>query len=452
MRAGWSVLLLGVLWGGAAGAQQTGALRFPFAAAEGAAPAASGDRSRAALGGAFTYVPGVSGEAVRFDGNTTRMTVKAPEEQGGNGFTVEAWVALDAYPWNRVPIVDRELDRQEGYFFGIDAFGHLTLEASFNGVWQSLVSQQVVPLKRWAHLAGTYGPDGDGAGKMRLFLNGAPAGEMQVHGVFTPARTDILIGRVRQATLPFPEAVVKPQYPVWYSLDGILDEVAIEKRALTPEEIAAYYGSVRAPQGDVLPWPVMPSGPKGPGRFGAVYATLRYQDTWDRLRRTGADSDVVVRFDESPIRLVFWQGTNYIPAWVTENDKWYTDEFVETWGNDACAPGWDCEPMSDKQSRYSRVSILESNDARAVVHWRYADTEVEQYAGAFPDPDTGWFHWIDEYWTVYPDGVAIRKQVLDEGDATLPHEWQETIVLHQPGMSPEDDIHWDALTIGNMQG
>jgi hypothetical protein len=196
----------------------------------------------------------------------------------------------------------------------------------------------------------------------------------------------------------------------------------------------------------------MPSGPPGPERFGAVYATLRYQDTWDNLRRMGPDSDVVVRFDQSPIRLVFWQGTNYIPAWVTENDKWYTNEFVETWGEDACSPGWDCEPMSDKQSRYSRVSILESSDARAVVHWRYADAEVEQSRGAFPDPDTGWFHWIDEYWTVYPDGIAVRKQVLHEGNASLPHEWQETIVLHQPGMRPEDDINWDALTLENMQG
>ena len=48
-------------------------------------------------------------------------------------------------------------------------------------------------------------------------------------------------------------------------------------------------------------------------------STLKYEDTWDRLRRIGPDSDVVVRFDDSPIRLVFWQGTSYIPAWVTEN-------------------------------------------------------------------------------------------------------------------------------------
>ncbi len=137
---------------------------------------------------------------------------------------------------------------------------------------------------------------------------------------------------------------------------------------------------------------------------------------------------------------------------MTDNDKWYTDEFLETWGDDACPPGWDCEPMSDKQGRFSRVNIVESNDARAVVHWRYALAEVEQLHGAWTDPNTGWFDWADEYWTVYPDGIAIRKQVLHSTDPLRPHEWQETIVLHQPGKTPGDDINNDAITLENMQG
>jgi hypothetical protein len=194
----------------------------------------------------------------------------------------------------------------------------------------------------------------------------------------------------------------------------------------------------------------LPSGPAGPGRFGAFYTTLHYDDAWEAPRRIAPDSDVVVRFDQSPIRLVFWQGTNYIPAWVTENNKWYTDEFLETYGT-GCPDGGDCEPMSDKQSRYSHVRILESTDARAVVHWRYALSEVENYKGAHPD-EMGWFDWADEYWTVYPDGVAIRKQVLHTTDLSKPHEWQESIVIHGPGQRPEDNINLDAVTLANMKG
>ena len=98
-----------------------------------------------------------------------------------------------------------------------------------------------------------------------------------------------------------------------------------------------------------------------------VLCTLKYEDTWDRLRQTGPDSDVVVRFDNSPSRLVFWQGLNYVPAWVSGDDKWYTDEFLEVW-DAGCPDGGDCEPMSDKQGRFSHVEILESNEARVVVH------------------------------------------------------------------------------------
>ena len=162
------------------------------------------------------------------------------------------------------------------------------------------------------------------------------------------------------------------------------------------------------------------------------------------------------------MRLVFWQGHNYVPAWVTENGKWYTDEFLEAYGKPHCPDGEDCEPMSDKQERYSHVRILESTDARVVVHWRYALSESENYKGSYPDPLTGWFDWGDEYWTVYPDGVAVRKQVLwsshldgvRPGDKVgpAPHEFQESIVLNGPGQWPEDNINFDAITLANMKG
>lgn len=440
------------LFGSASYGQEQGLVaQWSFARTQGANPGDSIHGVKSTIGGYYKYVAGVSGDALRFDGYTTSMTVARHDVSiGQNGFTVEAWVALNTYPWNWVPIVDQEEERQEGFFFGIDAFGHIGLQASIDGQWQTLTSRIVLPLKKWAHIAGTY-ETSQGRAFLTIYMNGTQVGKLEIQGEMTPAHTGILIGRVRQATLPFPEAAIHPKYPVWYSLDGILDEVAIYNRPLKPAEIASAYAAVKVSGGDVLPWQKMPSGAPGAKRFGAYYTTLHYQDTWDRLRRAGADSDVVVRFDESPIRLVFWQGTSYVPAWVTENDKWYTDEFLETWGS-GCPGGGDCEPMSDKQNRYSHADILESNNARVVVHWRYAPVEVEQYLGAWPDLRTGWFDWADEYWTIYPDGVAVRKQVLHSTDIARPHEWQETIVLNQPGSQPGDDINWNAITLENMQG
>lgn len=229
------------------------------------------------LDGFYSYVAGVTGDALRFDGYTTSMTVPLHDAPaiGKNGFAIEAWVALNTYPWNWVPLIDQEEQQQAGYFFGIDAFGHVGLEASINGQWQTLITKVTLPLKKWVHIAGTL-ETSDGKHRLRLYVNGQPVGQLEVQGEFSPAATDILIGRVRDATLPFPEASIRPRYSIWYSLDGILDEVAIYDRGRSASEIAHAYAAVKAPASDVLPWPKMPSGPPGAGRFGAYYATLKY--------------------------------------------------------------------------------------------------------------------------------------------------------------------------------
>jgi|GEM_PF-3362618 len=48
----------------------------------------------------------------------------------------------------------------------------------------------------------------------------------------------------------------------------------------------------------------MSSGPKAPGRFGAVYCNLKYYEQWNALWRVEGHPDVLVRFDQSPVRFV----------------------------------------------------------------------------------------------------------------------------------------------------
>ncbi|MGA7523226.1 MAG: LamG domain-containing protein [Acidobacteriaceae bacterium] len=400
--------------------------------------------------GLWRRVPGVEGTALELDGYTTHIVRSAAAvPRLGNAFTVSAWIALNNYPWNWVPIVDQSDGQEVGYFFGIDAFGHVGLQASIDGVWQRVTTERTIPLKKWTHLTGTW----DGASGLTILINGEPAADLNLSGQFwQDTRADLLVGRVRTPQLPFPAWLSHPEDPVMYSLDGDLDDLEILNHAVSAAQDRAEVAAAHAPAGNVIPYAVLPAGPPQPGPFGAMMATLHYQPAWDRLRRIGPDSDVIVRFARSAMRLVFWQGTNYIPAWVTENGKWYTDEFLETWGH-GCPGAGDCEPMSDKQSRYSRVSIVASSPARAIVHWRYALAEARNYEGAHADPLTGWFDWADEYWTVYPDGVAVRKQVLwSSGIGRNPFEWQETIVINGPGQRPEDNIQPDALTLENMDG
>ena len=380
------------------------------------------------------------------------MTVPAHDAPvvGKNGFAVEAWVALNTYPWNWVPVVDQEDQQQAGYFLGIDAFGHVGLEAAINGQWQTVVSRNAIPLKRWAHIAGALETSG-GQSALRLYVNGAPVGRLAVSGEFTPASSDILIGRVRQATLPFPAASIGHQYPILYSLDGDLDEVTIYDQRLSAGDIAKAYADEKSPR--VMCCRGRRCLPVRPERADSAHTT-RHSSIRTHGIGCGDWDQIPMWWCDSISRLSDWcfgrEPTISRPG-VTENDKWYTDEFLETWES-GCPGAGDCEPMSDKQSRYSRVNILESNDARVVVHWRYALVDVEKYQGAWPDPQTGWTDWADEYWTIYPDGVAIRKQVLHSNEENRLHEWQETIVLHQPGSTPDDDINLDAITLENMRG
>ena len=206
--------------------------------------------------------------------------------------------------------------------------------------------------------------------------------------------------------------------------------------------------------------PPLPSGHPGPRPFGAYYTTLKYHPEWDQYWRVGPRADVVVRFDDGGHKFIFWRGTNYIPHWVTDNGIWYTNEFLETWTPETVGC---CEPMSDKQCRYSNVRVIESHAARVVIHWRYALVDVK-YRIAWPDDKTGWGDWVDEYHFIYPDTVSVRQQELWSshldptynghfiGKDDLTHEWQEGIVLYNAGTRPEECVEIDAVHVANMAG
>jgi hypothetical protein len=231
-------------------------------------------------------------------------------------------------------------------------------------------------------------------------------------------------------------------------LDGLLDELKIYKRALSPEQVAEAFAAVKPKNIKPLEWRRMPSGPKDlPKRFTAYYTRLEYADLWEKPWRVGPHPDILVTFDESPVRVVFWRGTNYGASWVTENDIWMGDQSAEDSGT-----GWGLsEHMADKQCRYSHVRLIENHDARIVVHWRYAVADI-RYTINHENPITGWGDWTDEYYTIYPDAVATRKQVLWTTSNVDGFQWQETIFFSQPGTRPEDNIEMQAFTLANMDG
>jgi len=335
--------------------------------------------------------------------------------------------------------------RNDRISFGIDSMGHLGVKVMVNNQLNYCVSDTVVPLLKWSHVAATF----DSRRGVRVYLNGEVVAKMAVNGSVTGVEGyDMLIGMSQKRMSPTgcergaSRSILSPMV-----FDGLIDEVKIYDSALASEQIKQSYMATKPADAKPLNWRVMPSGPKEVNpTFGAAYCRLNYAEEWEKLWRVGPDPDILVTFDKLPIRVVFWRGTSYGASWVAENGKWMGDQSLEATGN---STGWGCsEHMSDKQCRYSHVKLIENNDARVVVHWRYAISDI--IYGISRVGLDGWGEWADEYYYIYPDGVSTRKQILHS--KVLAHEWQETIALHQPDCRPEDDLELQALTWANMDG
>jgi hypothetical protein len=99
-----------------------------------------------------------------------------------------------------------------------------------------------------------------------------------------------------------------------------------------------------------------------------------------------------------------------------------------------------------------------------VAHWSFASSEdatprdsVRGVAGTV----NGYYKYVAGVsgdalrFDGYTTGVSLLhwpktsgRPVLHTTDTARPHEWQETIVLNQPGSTPDDDINWDAHHVG----
>ena len=167
----------------------------------------------------------------------------------------------------------------------------------------------------------------------------------------------------------------------------------------------------------------LPSGPQGPGRFGAYQTRLAFTPEWDAPWRVGPRCDVVVRFDHTAARLVFWHGANYVPCWVNEAGQWYSDGAV-------LRPG--AGPQQDRLCRFAFASVIESSDARVVVRWRYALVDAKGEL-IHADPVTRWNDWVDECYTIYPDASGVRSVTLHSSEWSQPYWVQQSLLIRQPG-------------------
>jgi len=172
---------------------------------------------------------GMSGTALRLNGFSSRVERAAASVPGfSTGLTVEAWVKVLSKPEGWCPIVNQH-SFPTGFYFGFDGSGALGLHLSVGGAWRSCISAVAPPIGEWAHVAATF----DATSGAHIYINGQETGRLYASGKMTQAEAvDLVIGR-------------NNNHP--WSLDALVDEMRIFRRALSEQEVRSDYRSMPAP-------------------------------------------------------------------------------------------------------------------------------------------------------------------------------------------------------------
>ena len=425
----------------------------------------------AVAGNKSLWKKGVSGTALAFDGYFSKVTLpreKAPAVV--EALTVEAWVALGAYPWNDAGIVHcsagSPIDpedykhgyrdpytyrpwKMKGYLLGVDPYGRADLQ----GQWRAGRRRRAcTPTSPSSPRCPSHLPlDAPCShvrrrGKCACMWTANWWRSQPASGPIVLPDRDVLIGLNGDAQrisdpVSHSKRAANNNMPLLYGIEGLIDEVRIYDRALAAEEIHKFFRGMPATSAKKSIDPTS-SGGSCPGqvdgrpaeKFGATCQTLKFHELWDNLWRPSRYRDIVVRFDAVPASVVFWQGTNFGSGWVTENNKWMSDQSWEIGGPHGCA-----EHMADKRGRFDHVRLIENTDARVVVHWRYASIDVGY---VFPESASG------------PMSItrSIRTATGVRWVDGIAGGWQDTQFLSQPGTTCLDNIELNAMSVANLRG
>jgi hypothetical protein len=384
-------------------------------------------------GGMAVFKEGISGTCMGFDGYYTGVTFNGEEPVINMEMSIEAWIALDVYPFNEAPVIHKSKGfGTNGFYMGISPYGKFFLNVNR----KRIESKDIIPLYQWTHVAVSIGN-----GNATIYINGVPVDSGTFEGDFMVTDQHYVIGLNTE-----PERCSDPvrgpdqNIPFIYGIQGLLDEVRVYDKALNEKQMMKHYlAFIPENLNTPLLKAVLPGEVGTAEHFGATYKNLVFHELWDKLWRLTDYTDIVVKFDNSPVSVIFWHGTNFAPNWVTDNNRWMADQSSEIFTEHGCS-----EHMSDKQCRHCFARIIENNDARVVIHWRYPCVDVGYVC-------TDRMNFTDEYFTIYPDATAIRKVVYNNTTTKAP-DFQDIQYFTNPGETPLDVIDLNAVTVANTKG
>ncbi|MFC8705331.1 LamG-like jellyroll fold domain-containing protein [Streptomyces anulatus] len=179
------------------------------------------NKAHLALEGGTTWAPGVTGSALKFDGEGQYAQSAGPVVDTTKDYTVSAWASLDAVPGNYATVVSQDGRRTENPFYlqyGQGAF-------AFSTPGGKRARLEITPeTGKWYHLVGVRKGD-----TITLYVDGKPAATTEA------GPSDVSTG---------PLSVGRAQYDgargdFW---NGSVDQVGVYDKALTAEEVAALHG------------------------------------------------------------------------------------------------------------------------------------------------------------------------------------------------------------------
>ena len=210
----------------------------------GITPDKSGNGLDGTLVGGPTFVAGMFGQAIQFDGSNS-MYVDCgtdPAFDITEQLTVAAWIKMD-HVSDRQPIVNKEGDGVRGVGYRVESGGVVHVQLYVQG-WTAAADKtdlnstvNLVPNK-WYHVAYTYEFVADGSSITRLYIDGEQN-----------ARTDTTVGPLTTNTQI--QEIGRYVWSAGYQkfFNGLVDDVVIFNHVLSEEEIKQ----------------VMRSGPTRPG-------------------------------------------------------------------------------------------------------------------------------------------------------------------------------------------
>ena len=186
------------------------------------------------------------------------------------------------------------------------------------------------------------------------------------------------------------------------------------------------------------------------GNTVAVATPQAMKAAWESVTWAGYSGQGVTINAGQPWRLLAWEHGQFVPWWEIDKKLYFFSEWLETTGTRS---PYDYEPISDKENRYTHVEVTELGPARVILHWEYALCDATRRAGIFHGNT-----WAEEYHTVYPDGLTVRKLIGYPGNQTTaegePRFWEvaEIDLIFAPPSTLSETITETPLRVTSTSG